>query len=76
MDDGLYTEEQFEILETVIEGIHNARVSHPIISKITTKADSVLLANAALDALQAAGFEIVRKGRAAGDLSERSTSAE
>jgi hypothetical protein len=61
MDDGSYTEEQFEILETVIEGIHNARVSHPIISKFATKADSVLLANAALDALQGAGFRIVKK---------------
>ena len=60
MDDGTYTEEQFEILETVIEGIHNARVTHPIISKITTKADSVLLANAALDALHEEGFKIVK----------------
>jgi|KBSSwiStaDraftv2_1062776.scaffolds.fasta_scaffold19684_4 hypothetical protein len=61
MDDGSYTEEQFEILEAVIEGIHNARAAHPIISKIATKADSVLLANAALDALQGAGFRIVKK---------------
>jgi hypothetical protein len=61
MDDGSYTEEQFEILETVIEGIHDARVSHPIISKIASKADSVLLANAAIDALHAAGFRIVKK---------------
>ena len=61
MDDGSYTEEQFEILEAVIEGIHNARVSHPIISKIATKADSVLLANAALDALHAAGFTILKR---------------
>lgn len=60
MDDGTYSEEQFEILETIIEGIHNARVSHPIISKITTKADSVLLAHAALDAIEAAGFKIVK----------------
>jgi hypothetical protein len=60
MDDDSYTEEQFEILEAVIDGIHKARVAHPIISTITTKADSVLLANAALDALHAAGFKIVR----------------
>jgi hypothetical protein len=60
MDDGSYTEEQFEILEAVIEGIHRARAAHPIISTITTKADSVLLANAALDAIHAAGFKIVR----------------
>ncbi len=60
MDDGTYTEDQFEILEAAIEGIHKARVSHPILSTITTKADSVLLANAALDAIHAAGFKIVR----------------
>ena len=69
MDDGTYTEEQFDILEAVIEGIHKARVAHPIISKIATKADSVLLANAALDAIAAPGFQIVRKdsGLSAGD---------
>ena len=61
MDDGSYTEEQFEILEAIIEGIHDARISHPIISKIASKADSVLLANAALDALHTAGFKIVKK---------------
>ena len=61
MDDGSYTEEQFQILETIIEGIHEARLMHPILSTLTTKADSVLLANAALDAIQAAGFEIVKK---------------
>jgi hypothetical protein len=61
MDDGSYTEEQFEILEAVIEGIHRARIAHPIISTITTKADSVLLANAALDALQSAGFKITKR---------------
>jgi hypothetical protein len=66
MDDGTYSEEQFEILEAVIEGIHSARVAHPILSTITTKPDSVLLANAALDALHAAGFEIVRKGQSRG----------
>lgn len=60
MDDGSYTDEQFEILEAIIEGIHNARVAHPIIATIATKADSVLLANAALDALHAAGFMIVK----------------
>ena len=61
MDDGAYTEEQFEILEAIIEGIHEARLAHPILSTLTTKADSVMLANAALDAVQAAGFAIVRK---------------
>ena len=61
MDDGAYTEEQFEILEAIIEGIHEARLAHPILSTLTTKADSVMLANAALDAVHAAGFAIVRK---------------
>jgi hypothetical protein len=61
MDDGTYTEEQFEILEAAIEGIHKARTAHPILSTFTTKADSVLLANAALDAIRAAGFKIVRE---------------
>ena len=60
MDSGVYTEEEFDILEATVEGIHNARLGHRIISKITTKADSVMLAHAALDALRAAGFTIVR----------------
>ena len=60
MDSGLYSEEEFDILEATIEGIHNARLRHRILATFTTKADSVLLANAALDALRAAGFKIVR----------------
>ena len=66
MDPDSYSEEQFDILETVIEGIHSARLNHPILATIATKADSVLLANAALNALDAAGFKIVRN-RAATD---------
>ena len=61
MDDGSYAEEQFDILEAVIDGIHKARAGHPILSTLTTKADSVLLANAALRAIHAAGFRIVKK---------------
>ena len=61
MDPDSYSEEQFDILETVIEGIHSARVRHPILATIATKADSVLLANAALNALDAAGFRIIRE---------------
>jgi len=64
MDDGTYSEEEFQILETAIEGIHKARVAHPILSTLTSKADSVLLANAVLDALRAGGFEIVKRGNA------------
>ena len=60
VDEGIYSEEQFEILEAAIEGIHKARLSHRILSTIATKADSVMLANAALDALHGAGFKIVR----------------
>jgi hypothetical protein len=60
MDSDMYSEEEFEILEATIEGIHHARLGHRILSTITTKADSVLLANAALDAIRAAGFRIVR----------------
>jgi len=60
MDTGTYSDEQFEILEAAIEGIHKARVSHRILSTFTTKADSVLLAHAALDAIRAVGFKIVR----------------
>jgi hypothetical protein len=60
MEDGSYTEEQFDILEAAIAGIHKARLNHRILSTFTTKADSVLLAHAALDALHAAGFKIVR----------------
>jgi hypothetical protein len=63
MDDGIYTEEQFDILEAVIAGIHKARAEHPILSTLTTRADSVLLANAALQAIHAAGFKIVKNNQ-------------
>jgi len=63
VDDGLYSEEQFEILEVAVEGIHRTRLAHPILSTLTTRADSVMLANAALDALRDAGFEIVKRNR-------------
>ena len=60
MDDGIYSDEQFEILEAAIEGIHKARTAHPILATITTRADSVLLAHAAIDAIHEMGFKIVR----------------
>ena len=53
--------DQVEALEAMIEGIHNARVSHRILSLVATRADSVLLARAALDALHAMGFTIARE---------------
>lgn len=66
MDTGIYSEEQFEILDAAIDGIHSARLQHPILSTLTTRADSVLLANAALDAIRAAGFRIVKDEEGAG----------
>ena len=53
---------ELEVLEAAIRGIHRARVCHPILSMVTTRTDSVMLAQAALDAIRAGGFEIVRRG--------------
>lgn len=53
--------DQVEALEAMIEGIHNVRVSHRILSMVATRTDSVLLARAALDALHVSGFTIVRE---------------
>lgn len=64
MDSGIYSEEEFEVLEAAIEGIHKARLSHRIIATFATKADSVLLAHAAIDAIRAVGFKIVRDDEA------------
>lgn len=50
-----------EALEAAIQGIHRARVSHPILSIMTTRTDSVVLAQAALAAIRAGGFKIVRQ---------------
>lgn len=50
-----------EILEAAIQGIHRARVHHPILSIMTTRTDSVVLAQAALDAIRASGFKIIRQ---------------
>ena len=61
MDTDAYSDEQFEALAAAIEGIHNARLSHRILSTFATKADSVMLARAALEAIQSGGFRIVRE---------------
>ena len=52
---------EVEVLEAVIEGIHQARLAHRILSTFATRTDSVMLARAALDAIQAGGFKIVRR---------------
>jgi len=49
-----------EVLEAAIQGIHRARVRHPILSMVTTRTDSVMLAQAALEAIHASGFAIVK----------------
>jgi hypothetical protein len=49
-----------EVLEAAIRGIHRARVNHPILSIVATRTDSVVLAQAALSAIRAGGFKIVR----------------
>jgi hypothetical protein len=49
-----------EVLEAAIQGIHQARLDHPILSIMTTRTDSVVLARAALDAIRSGGFKIVR----------------
>lgn len=50
-----------EVLEAAIQGIHQARLEHPILSIMTTRTDSVVLAQAALAAIRAGGFKIVRE---------------
>ena len=50
-----------EVLEAAIQGIHRARLDHPILSIMTTRTDSVVLAQAALTAIRAGGFRIVRE---------------
>ena len=50
-----------EVLEAAIQGIHRARVNHPILSIVATRTDSVVLAQAAIDAIRACGFKIVRQ---------------
>jgi len=57
-------QEQFDILEAAIEGIHNARLGHRILSTFTTRADSVMLAQAALEAIEAGGFKVVKDSEA------------
>ena len=49
-----------EVLEAAIKGIHRARMNHPILSIVATRTDSVVLAQAALSAIRAGGFKIVR----------------
>lgn len=49
-----------EVLEAAIKGIHQARLDHPILSIMTTRTDSVVLAQAALSAIRAVGFKIIR----------------
>jgi len=61
VDTDTYSDEQFEALAAAIEGIHNARLGHRILSTFTTKADSVMLARAALEAIQSGGFRIIRE---------------
>jgi len=60
MDTDTSSDEQYAALAAAIEGIHNARLGHRILSTFTTKADSVMLARAAIEALHAGGFRIVR----------------
>ena len=50
-----------EVLEAAIRGVHQARLDHPLLSiMMTTRTDSVILARAALAAIRASGFRIVR----------------
>lgn len=52
-----------EVLEAAIQGIHRARLNHPILSIVATRTDSVLLAQAAVAAIRAGGFQIVKDAR-------------
>ena len=61
VDTNVNSDEQLDALAAAIEGIHNARRGHRILSTFATKADSVMLARAAFDAIQAVGFRIVRQ---------------
>ena len=45
-------------LEAVTDGIHRARSRHRIISTIATRADSAMLAQAAMEALRLVGLKI------------------
>jgi len=47
-------------LEAAAEGIHKARVGHRILSLFTTRQDSILLAEAVIEAIEASGFRVVR----------------
>ena len=60
MDTDTFHDEQYAVLEAAIHGIHNARLSHRILSTFTTRADSIMLAQAALEAIEASGFKVVR----------------
>jgi len=64
MDTDTCSQEQFEILTAAIEGIHNARLGHRILSTFTTRADSVMLAQAAIEAIEASGYRVVKEGEA------------
>jgi hypothetical protein len=57
-----------EVLEAAIQGIHRARVNHPILSIVATRTDSVVLAQAALAAIRAGGFKFVREADAENSL--------
>jgi hypothetical protein len=50
-----------DALEAVIDGIHERRLAHPILSMVATRTDSVLLAQAVIDSLRKAGFQMVRE---------------
>jgi hypothetical protein len=64
MDTDTFDDAQFEVLEAAIHGIHSARLNHRILSTFTTRADSVMLAQAALEAIEASGFRVVRDAEA------------
>jgi hypothetical protein len=48
-------------LNAAVEGIHAARCAHPVIRCFASRKDSAILAHAALDAIAALGFVIVRR---------------
>lgn len=51
-------------LGAMIEGIHQARRSHRVLSIFATRTDSAMLGCAALEAIEAHGFTIVRRNDA------------
>ena len=68
MNEDEYLDDQAKILAAAIEGIHRARIDYPVAehgkqqdSIWVSKEDSGLFAHAALNAIKAAGFRIVRK---------------